>query len=125
MFESWLLGVHLLTWHSAGCWEGPSGCHSYNKATVGVYAREAGGLTVGAYRNSYGEPSAYAGWTWETRDRRFSLLVAGVTGYRRAPVTILVAPSLRVPLIQSSAFRLALIPDTKQVVLHLGLETRF
>lgn len=70
--STWLLGIHLLTAHTAP---------GYETATPGIYARHESGFTVGAYRNSIGRPSAYAGWTFE--QGRYALTVGAVTGYQR------------------------------------------
>ncbi len=72
--STWILGLHLLTAHAA---------QGYEAITPGAYARHESGFTVGAYRNSIGRPSAYAGWTFETEDRRFALTVGAVTGYEK------------------------------------------
>lgn len=48
----------------------------------GIYVRAANGVTVGAYRNSLGRPSAYAAWTLEDiGDTPFSLTAGAITGY--------------------------------------------
>ena len=50
--EALVLGLHLLTYH-------PSNLETF---TPGVYA-QCDNLTVGAYRNSHRDPSAYVGYT--------------------------------------------------------------
>ncbi len=74
MIEAWTIGLHLLTAHAVP---------GYEAVTPGAYARHESGFTLGAYRNSIGRASAYAGWTFETEDRRFALTVGAVTGYER------------------------------------------
>lgn len=129
---AWVIGVHLLTAHAAS---------GYEAVTPGIYARHESGFTVGAYRNSIGRESVYAGWTWETPDRRFALTAGGVTGYERkcwrevrnepnGSVSTLphctgfeggkVAPML-VPSMRLGSARLALV-SLKRPALHLAWE---
>lgn len=70
--ETWTLGLHLLTAHAMP---------GYEAVTPGIYARHESGATFGAYRNSIGRRSAYAGWTFESG--RFALTVGAVSGYER------------------------------------------
>lgn len=70
--DAWTIGLHLLTAHAVP---------GYEAVTPGVYARHESGLTFGAYRNSIGRRSAYAGWTFESG--RFALTVGAVSGYGR------------------------------------------
>ena len=100
MTSAWILGLHLFTWHSEP---------GFESATVGVYARSPDGITVGAYRNSEGGRSAYAGLTMETPGRQFALTVGAVTGYRAAPVIPLIVPSMRFSS-DNLSLRVAVIP---------------
>ena len=120
---SWVLGLHLISAHWPGCYDFEGECRRYEVATPGIYARHEDGATFGAYRNSYGRPSAYAGWTFETKDKRFALTVAGVTGYPAAPLRLMVAPSVRFP-IGGMSVRLAGAPKigASAALLHLALE---
>lgn len=120
----WIVGFHLFSLHDPGCYQERGNCIPYNKTTTGVYAKSPSGFTYGGYTNSYGDPSAYAGWTFETRDRRFALLVGGVTGYERSPLLPLVVPSVRVPVTRTMSLRLAGLPRTGlgAAVVHLALE---
>ena len=70
-----ILGLHLLSLHVP---------HNADLREVnpGVYAR-MDGFTAGAYANSIGRLSVYAGYTVETPDQRFALTVGAVSGYRR------------------------------------------
>lgn len=125
---SWIIGLHLLSLHAPNCYDDRGQCRRYEVATTGLYAKAPSGLTFGGYTNSYGKPSAYAGWTFETRDKRFALLVAGVTGYARAPVVPLVAPSVRFEIGQWTALRVAGMPRFEKggaSVLHLAIERTF
>lgn len=128
MTTAWIIGLHLWSTHFGACYETPIGCQQYESATTGVYWRAPSGLTIGGYSNSYGKDSFYAGWTFETADRRFALLVAGVTGYRRAAVVPAIVPSVRVDLRGGVALRLSAIPRVEKKganVLHLAVERRF
>ena len=118
-----VLGLHLATAHFGA----PAGS-DLQSTTPGVYLRSAAGLTVGAYVNSHGKGSAYAAWTWSTADGRWSITAGGVTGYPRARVSPLLAPSLRLPLGDAApgwAARIAYLPkphsDGAQG-LHFSLE---
>lgn len=126
---TWIVGLHLLSLHSPNCHHDNRGqCVRYEKATTGIYAMAPSGLTFGGYTNSYGSSSAYAGWTFETKSRRFALLVAGVTGYRRAAVLPLIAPSVRFEMTSRTAMRIAGMPRFEKggaSVLHLAIEHRF
>ncbi len=68
------LGLHLMTAHAAS---------GYESVTPGIYIRHESGLTAGAYRNSIKRPSLYAGYTFETADKRWALTVGAVTGYEK------------------------------------------
>ena len=118
-----VLGLHLATAHF-----GAPDSLDLQAATPGVYLRTEAGLTVGAYVNSYGRGSAYAGWTFSTTDGRWSITAGAVTGYHSAKVSPLVVPSVRLPLgnwAPSWAARIAYLPkphsDGAQG-LHLSLE---
>lgn len=83
-----VLGLHTATWHSRP---------GYQAATPGAYWRFANGATLGAYRNSEGHGTAYAGWTWTTDEARplsLGFTAAAATGYSAAPVVPLLAPSV-------------------------------
>lgn len=119
--EPWRLGAHLASAHARG---------GYEAATVGLYARAPDGLTLGLLRNSEGRASVYAAHTWESDDRRWALTAGLIAGYRAAPVSPLVVPSLRFPigrdLDQGPALRLAWIPKPRHEggssALHIAIE---
>jgi hypothetical protein len=118
-----VLGLHLATAHF-----GQPADEHLQGVTPGVYLRSAAGLTVGAYRNSYGSGSAYAGWTWSTADGRWSITAGAVTGYPRATLSALLVPSVRLPLADLApgwAARIAYLPKPHSDGahgLHLSLE---
>ncbi len=117
-------GLHLATAHFS---DHPT--TQLRAETPGLYLRLASGATVGAFRNSYGHGSVYAGYTWETADRRFALLAGAVTGYSAARVMPLLAPSVRLPITSSAALRIALLPKPVRgghsAALHLATEIDF
>lgn len=115
------VGLHITTAHFGA----PRA--SLESWTPGVYLRTDAGLTLGAFRNSDGDPGAYAAWTWETADSRFALTAGGMVGYRSAPITPLVSASARVPLTDTSSLRIAFLPKPKRGAagLHLALERDF
>jgi hypothetical protein len=126
---AWTLGAHLLSFHAPGAYTSDAGRRvAYERITPGLYLRAPSGLTFGAYRNSYGDGSAYAGWTFETESKRFALTVAGVTGYERARVLPLLIPSVRFGLTDDLALRIAGAPRIEKggaALLHVAVEASF
>lgn len=140
--EGAVIGAHLVSLHGAptyDCTPTDAGgtplyarreC-SYQNVNPGAYVRLASGATFGAYRNSYGRASAYAGWTWQTEGGAFALTAGAVAGYRGAALSPLIAPSMRLDLADAGApgwaLRVSLIPKPPRhhsatAVLHLSLE---
>jgi hypothetical protein len=108
------LGLHLATAHQRG---------GYQAATPGLYWRSAGGCTLGWLRNSEGTPSLYAARTWQHGP--WALTAGAISGYRSAPLSPLLVPSLRAPLAHGLALRLSLIPKARRdgsSALHLSIE---
>jgi hypothetical protein len=126
---AWVLGAHLLSFHAPGAYTDDAGRRvAYERVTPGLYLRAPSGLTFGAYRNSYGDGSAYVGWTFETDDKRFALTVAGVAGYKRAAVLPMVIPSVRFSLTDKLALRIAGAPRIEKggaALLHVAVEAPF
>lgn len=123
--SAWIVGLHLLSWHDPGCHMERWHCEPYNNRNPGVFARAPSGFTFGGYTNSYGLPSAYAGWTFETADRRFALTVGGVTGYPGSALRPIAVPSVRFGLGGSLALRIAGAPRVEKggaAVVHMALE---
>jgi hypothetical protein len=112
-----VLGAHMATAHFGA---------DLKAETPGLYARHSNGATAGFYRNSYGQWSTYAAWSWQTPGKTLALTVGAVTGYPAARVMPLVVPSARVPLWQGAALRLAYIPKPLRhgtaAGLHLAIE---
>lgn len=115
---SWILGLHLLTAHVSP---------GYETFTPGAYVRHESGFTAGAYRNSIGRNSAYAGWTLETDDKRFAITAGAVTGYDRKCEAGMctghagkIAPLL-IPSMKLGPARLAVVPYKRPAV-HLAVE---
>lgn len=128
-----LIGAHLLSAHSNPTYHTvvdqagqPLDSHRFELVTPGAYVRLANGGTFGAFRNSYGRASVYAGYTWETADRRWALTLGGITGYNGAAVQPLVAPSMRWDLGQGWALRTTLTPKPPRqaaaATLHFSIE---
>lgn len=119
--EHLVVGAHLVTAHTK-----PDGKES---ATPGLYLRWPNGITVGAYRNSYGDGSVYAGYTVEAFDRHLALTVGGVTGYRAQKVLPLVVPSVRIGLWGDTSLRVAYLPKPPKygssAAVHFSVEARF
>lgn len=119
--EGITVGAHLVTAHTK-----PEGKES---GTPGLYLRWPNGITVGAYRNSYGDGSVYAGYTFEAFNRHLALTVGAVTGYRAQPVLPLVVPSLRIGLWGDTSLRVAYLPKPPKygssAAVHFSVEARF
>lgn len=119
--QVFILGVHLATVHIGG--------HDLEPINPGVYVRTESGLTAGVYRNSYGQISTYAGLTLQTDGGRFALTAGAVTGYPAAKVMPLLAASVRVPITDTVAARISLLPKPLKggtaVGVHLSIERSF
>lgn len=89
----WTYGAHLLSFHKPGS--------HMETVTPGLYALHSSGVTLGAYRNSEGKFSTYAGYSTEY------LTVGLVTGYNRRPVLPMLVPSYKF----SNGYRISLIPN--------------
>lgn len=114
MIGATILGLHLLTAHAHG---------GYESRTPGIYFRDASCITAGAYRNSVGRLSIYAGCTLERG--RFALTLGGVTGYGGGAMP-LVIPSARIDLGGGFFLRAAVVPkprrDGGSAALHFAIE---
>lgn len=83
------LGIHLGTYHF-------DRNRGYEEFNPGAYVR-CDNITAGAYRNSEGKPSVYAGYTGRPfASIPLDVTVGGVTGYRRSTVVPLLVPSVRI-----------------------------
>lgn len=153
--EGVVLGAHLLSLHAPASYVSWEDAHGnveartrYETITPGAYVVLANGATVGAYRNSYGRPSVYAGWTFRTQDDRFAVTVGAVTGYGRfatSPVwpgpdgknyrtyhdgndvEPLIVPSVRFSLTEATSVRLGVLARPVKdgaAALHVAIETR-
>lgn len=101
------VGLHLLSLHSAG---------GYQTFTPGIFYR-SGPFVVGAYRNSEGHGSAYAGL--HRQYGRWSTTAGLVTGYERARVLPMFVASYAL----DAHFRLGVVPNPKGAwALHLAYE---
>jgi hypothetical protein len=115
------LGVHTVSAHSAS---------GYNGSNPGIYLHWRGGVTIGAFHNSYRRGSAYAAWLWHADDAgRFGVLLGAATGYgstsESMPLAPIVAPTLRVPISTTASARVSLFPDPRKgavQALHLSFE---
>ena len=115
-----IIGLHLATAHF-----GAPADAKFNDTNPGIYLRAENGMTVGAYRNSYGIGSAYVAKTWTTADGRWSITAGGVTGYPRARASPLLVPSVRLPIADGWAARIGYLPKPHSQGahgLHMSLE---
>lgn len=110
------VGLHLASVHvPAADWQ--------NNANVGIYAKTAGGITAGIYRNTQHRTSVYAGYTLEHGP--FALTLGAITGYSARPVMPMLAPSVALPALAGITPRLTFIPKfgaVKAAALHLSIE---
>ena len=91
----------------------------YNNFNSGAYYIHSSGATVGTYYNSERRQSVYAGWTWDYGPWR--LQAGAITGYRRAAVLPMIAPSVSL----GYGFRLTVLPKVERdgsSVVHLMYE---
>lgn len=93
----------------------------YNNFNPGAYYIHSSGATIGTYYNSERRQSVYAGWTWDYGPWR--LQAGAITGYRRAAVLPLIAPSVSL----GYGFRLTVLPKVERrgsAVVHLTWEMK-
>ena len=93
----------------------------YNNFNPGAYYIHSSGATIGTYYNSERHQSVYAGWTWDYGPWR--LQAGAITGYRRAAVLPLIAPSVSL----GYGFRLTVLPKVERggaSVIHLTWEIK-
>ena len=93
----------------------------YNNFNPGAYYIHSSGATIGTYYNSERRQSVYAGWTWDYGPWR--LQAGAITGYRRAAVLPLIAPSVAL----GYGFRLTVLPKVERrgsSVVHLTWEMK-
>lgn len=108
-----LFGVHLGSVHFSG---------DYNNVNPGVYINH-NSWTGGVYYNSERHVSAYAGYTVSTGPIDWTL--GAITGYQRAKVLPLVAPSFKYDFNEQIGARVVLLPNPfkpKESALHFTLE---
>ena len=101
---------------------------AFNNVNLGLGYRWDNGWEVGAYRNSFRQPSVYAFRGFEVTEH-VRVFAGGATGYRnlqRFPITPMCGALLRAPLTESVALELALMPPVgKHVgIAHLVLAVR-
>lgn len=152
MLDQLILGLHLLSVHDGNSeasvkqcetkyWaadkhgkqhEVPCGTRvlrpAVNNENLGVYARhKPTGFGIGyVHRNSEGNESFHVDWThnvWKNLD----LTLGGATGYERASVVPVVAPSLRFGVTDKWGARVVYLPGLKGArdALHLTAEYSF
>lgn len=92
-------GLHLYTAHSSSTMPNGDGVRvKLHSITPGIYVHLDNGLGAGVFRNSFGDPSGWAGCVlnldlsprWQA-----SLIAGGLVGYKNAPVLPALIPSVR------------------------------
>lgn len=104
------IGIDVGTWHDR------PGLRSSNP---GLYYKADSGLAGGAYLNSYGRTSAWAGYQLESG--RLGLLLGAATGYPCGGVLPMAVPSVRLGPARISVVPKVLRQQTATAV-HLSLE---
>ncbi len=84
------IGIHAISLHSEP---------GFATFTPGVYAVFESGVTVGAVKNSQGDPGYYVGYTFKlgrvTQRVTASVPVGAITGYKAMPVAPMAVPSIK------------------------------
>lgn len=116
--EQLVVGVHMGTAHFSG--------EGLNGVNPGLYVHAPSCATAGFYLNSHKRMSVYAGCTLQAAP--FALLLGAVTGYAGQALTVMVVPSVRIPL-PAAALRVAYIPKPMKHGttdgVHLSIEKEF
>ena len=111
--------AHVRSWHSHG---------DYVNGNVGVGYRTADGAVVGVLRNSYGDPTVYAGYDWRP-SRFYGVVFAGAVGYADTPVMPYVMAYGRLPVTNAVSLQVGAGPfvgDGKPgLLLHSFIEVTF
>lgn len=118
------VGVHIGSLHSQP---------GFESRNFGVSHRWSNGVTIGAFNNSYGQVSTYAGWLWNLDAAgRFGLFIGAATGYGNTeeslPLAPIVAPTTRWRFDDRWAVRLSWFADPRAgaaQVLHLSVERSY
>lgn len=114
------IGVHLGSQHYPA--------RDYNNVNLGTYVVHENGCTYGSYMNSIRRPTAYVGYMIKGVGFKQLDLVVGVAGGYKYPMPMIV-PSVRIPVTQHSAFRVAAIAAQSEgrpaAVFHLTYEFKF
>lgn len=121
------IGLHTQSWHDQ---ERPDDL-VYQRATPGLYVVTAGGLTVGHYRNSLGDPSTYIGETLTARPLpgvQVGLTLGVITGYDViSPLLPMAIPSVAISAGHAAA-RFIVMPKISDsqasTAVNLALEWR-
>jgi len=143
-----VVGIHLASHHfPAQDWQ--------RNANPGLYVKTDDHVVAGLYRNSLGRTSGYLGYVLESERWPVALTIGLVSGYQKRPevttpsadgrcdaggpppclalrgvsnsrLTLMLAPSVRLPAILGLTPRLSVIPrfGTASTVLHLSVEKR-
>lgn len=109
------IGLHIGSHHT------PS--RDFNNTNPGAYVVLRDGWTLGGLYNSERRFSVYAGRTFERGS--LALTLGLVTGYERAPILPMVAPSWRAWQSDAASLRIAYLPRVDRNsahVLHLMIE---
>jgi hypothetical protein len=115
LFETCVLGLHLLTRHFSP----PEDGGQYRSLTPGVYVQCENGLVAGYVKNSFGHPSEYIGREWKL-GAGFSADIGVAHGYRVAPMIPVAALNYQV-----GKLRWTLLPDKKLKPLALSVGFQF
>ncbi len=111
--------AHVRSWHSHG---------DYDNGNVGIGYRSADNVVVGVLRNSYGDPTVYAGYDWRP-SRYYGVVFAGAIGYADTPVMPYVMAYGRLPVTNAVSLQVGAGPfvgDGKPgLLIHSFIEVTF
>lgn len=114
------IGLHLASWHSLP---------GFQNVNPGLYARNACGWQIGAYRNSEDRGTVYVSKLWDAKRLPIWGSVALATGYRESPVVPIPMAGIRIRLPENLTLRVGYIPRVHHFnephVIHAAIELGF
>lgn len=111
--------IHGVSHHTVG---------EHNNNNFGVGYRTVDGAIFGAYHNSEGGGSVYAGYDWKFSDYG-GVVFAGALGYKETPIMPLIMPYVSIPIYQHLRINVGVAPVASDgrtgVLIHSMIEYRF
>jgi hypothetical protein len=110
-----IFGTHVASAHKGG---------GFQAANPGFYLRTEGNFQAGAFANSVGRTSAYAGYFVGAHDAPLNLMLGMATGYKKR-YTVAIVPTASLDLTERARLRFWLIvnpANPKGSAAHVSLE---